>query len=97
LCRREEVFGSMKVGMFTAQLGVSLRVSSKEVVLSASRRSFVIERANFLSLHETAIPGVFKRGIRIAHQQPGLPGNVVFYPINGREQVRQAMAEFGWK
>ncbi len=89
--------GSMKAGAFTAQLGVSLNISQTSVTMKAVGREYCIERENLQGLVETSMLGIFKRGIRFVHRQPGLPNDIVFYPSVSREQVRQAMSRLGWQ
>jgi hypothetical protein len=88
--------GSMRVGLYTAQIGVSMIVTRESIVLKAPGRSYVIAREHLQYLSDTSLLGLFKRGIRISHQQPGLPAAVVFYPSMDRDLVRQRMSEFGW-
>lgn len=88
--------GSMKAGMYTAQIGVSLVVSRETVTVKSFWRTVSIDRQNLVGLADTSLLGIFKRGIRFLHRQPGVPGRVVFYPYFSREQVRQKLAELGW-
>lgn len=88
--------GSMKAGMFTAQIGVALDVSPASIVLRAPGRSYRIDRENLAGLADTSLFGLFKRGIRFVHRQPGLPSDIVFYPSIGREALRKVMADLGW-
>ena len=88
--------GSMKAGFFTAQLGVELTVTGRTLTLSAVGRTFQIDREHFQGLENTSILGLFKRGIRIRHEQHGLPNNIVFYPRIGQAALRQELASIGW-
>lgn len=88
--------GSMKAGFYTAQLGVSLIVAVDSIELRSFGRSFVIERPNHIGLVDTSLLGIFKRGIRFIHQQPGVPNPLVFYPSVSQEHLRAMLAERGW-
>ncbi|QDU95956.1 hypothetical protein [Lignipirellula cremea] len=88
--------GSLRVGFFTAQLGVELAVNRATLILSASGRSFRIDRDNFQGLEETSILGIFKRGIRFRHCQPNLTNPIIFYPAIGREALREQIQQIGW-
>lgn len=89
--------GSMKAGAYTAQLGVSLVVAPDSLTVKSSGRSYRIERAYLRGFVDTSIFGLFKKGIQIVHQQPGLPSSIVFYPAMSRELLRQQLFELGWK
>ena len=89
--------GSMRAGAFTAQLFVELTVTPASLALSAPGRSFRLEREHFEGLEATAILGIFKRGIRFRHSQPGLPAALIFYPSLNRDLVRQKLRELGWQ
>ncbi|WP_417747273.1 hypothetical protein [Rosistilla oblonga] len=88
--------GSMRAGSFTAQLFVELAVEPSSLTLSASMRSFRIDRENFEGLEETSILGIFKRGIRFRHSQPGLTNPIIFYPSMNRDAFRQHLQSIGW-
>ncbi len=89
--------GSMRAGFFTAQLFVKLTVTPTTLTLSAMGRSFRLDREHFESIEETSILGIFKRGIRFRHSQPGLPSTIIFYPSLDRNVVRQQIQEIGWR
>ncbi len=86
----------MRVGFFTAQLFVTLTVTPTALTLSAMGRSFRLDREHLEGLEETSILGIFKRGVRFRHSQPGLPNTVIFYPSMNREVVRQKLHDLGW-
>jgi hypothetical protein len=88
--------GSMRAGAFTAQLGVKLAATPTALTLSTMGRSFRLDREHFASLEDTSILGIFKRGIRFRHAQPGLPNVLIFFPSINREVFRQKLHEFGW-
>lgn len=88
--------GSMRAGFFTAQLIVELSVSPTTLTLSASGRSFRIDREHFQGIEETSILGIFKRGIRFRHSQPTLADPIIFYPSIGKAVLRQKLHELGW-
>ena len=89
--------GSMKAGMYTAQIGVALDISRTSLVVRTSGRAYAIDRENLEGVVDTSLFGLFKLGIRFVHRQPGLPSDLVFYPATSRDAVRQAMAELGWE
>jgi hypothetical protein len=86
----------MRAGSFTAQLFVELSVTPTTLTLSASGRSFRLDRSHFQGLEETSILGIFKRGIRFRHSQPDLPDAIIFYPSINRDVFRQKLHEIGW-
>lgn len=86
----------MKAGSFTAQLGVRLTVTAGAITLSASTRSYQLERENFTHLEETSLLKIFKRGIRFCHRQQDLPGDLVFYPSGNREELIEKLQGLGW-
>lgn len=88
--------GSMRAGSFTAQLGVKLTVTPSELTLQAIGRSFRLDREHLASLEDTSVLGIFKRGIRFRHSQPGLPAAIIFYPSIGRDRFRQQLHRLGW-
>jgi hypothetical protein len=88
--------GSMRAGLFTAQLFVKLTVTPTALTLSAMGRSFRLDREHFAALEETSILGIFKRGIRFRHSQPDLPDPLIFYPSLNRKVFRQQIVELGW-
>lgn len=92
-----EFGGSMRAGHFTAQLFVKLVVTRTKLVLRTSLHTFQIDRENLRGLGDTAIFGIFKRGIRFHHCQPNLAQPVVFYPSMDREAFRQKLRELGWE
>ena len=88
--------GSIRAGSFTAQLFVELTVTPTTLTLSASGRSFRLDRKYLQGLEETSILGIFKRGIRFRHCQPDLPNTIIFYPSINRDVFRQKLHEIGW-
>lgn len=88
--------GSMRAGFFTAQLFVELSVTPTALTLSASGKSFRIDRDHFQGIEETSILGIFKRGIRFRHEQPALPDPIIFYPSIDREALRHKLRELAW-
>ncbi len=86
----------MRAGSFTGQLFVELAVTPTTLALSASGRSFRVDRDNLQGLEETSILGIFKRGIRFRHCQPDLPDTIIFYPSINRVVFRQKLQELGW-
>lgn len=82
--------------MYTAQLGVQLQVTPGALTLSASGRSYQLDRVNFDGLSLTSILGVFKRGIVFHHHQQDLPSNLVFYPTVPREDLMEKIEHLGW-
>ena len=88
--------GSIRVGFFTAQLGVTVTVTPEKIVLKSAGREFTIDRTHFDGLQMTAILGIFKRGVRLLHSQPGLAEKVIFYPAGGPLHFTQTIQQLGW-
>ena len=86
----------MRAGSFTGQLFVELAVTPTTLALSASGRSFRVDRDNLQGLEETSILGISKRGIRFRQCQPDLPDTIIFYPSINRVVFRQKLQELGW-
>lgn len=86
----------MRAGSFTAQLFVELTVTPTVLTLSASGKSFRIDREHLHGLEETSLLRFFKRGIRFRHGQPNLPDPIIFYPSLQRDEFRRKLGELGW-
>ncbi len=88
--------GSVKAGLYTVRIGVSMAVSPRSLTLKSHGRAFHIDREHVVDIQETSVLGLFKRGLRIVHNQPGIPTNIVFYPSENRGYVRCKMESLGW-
>ncbi|MEM9702660.1 MAG: hypothetical protein AAF907_09470 [Planctomycetota bacterium] len=89
--------GSIKAGLFTAQLGSGLEIADDGLTLTAAIRSYRVSRERYRGTDRTSLFGLFKRGLRIRHDDPGLPSNLVFYPACGQEEMERRLAARGWE
>lgn len=88
--------GSMKAGLYTAQLGVSLVASSQALLITTPGRTVRVDIENFVELKKSSIFRFFKRGIVIVHNQPDTPRVLIFYPRSNRDLVQSRLREIGW-